>query len=147
MLLAALDDVRRAARATYLEAAASAVRVRYRRLLAGIAVYDLTRPDAIEAVDTVAAGLADLAGATLDAAIAAARRVDRPGRGRACRLPGGTPQREVAATRLAVIGMGKAGARELNYVSDVDVIFVAESADEQTSSRRRARSTSRPGSR
>ena len=36
-----------------------------------------------------------------------------------------------AATRLAVIGMGKAGARELNYVSDVDVIFVAESADEE----------------
>ncbi len=29
---------------------------------------------------------------------------------------------------LAIIGMGKAGARELNYVSDVDVIFVAEAA-------------------
>ena len=28
--------------------------------------------------------------------------------------------------RLAVIGMGKCGGRELNYVSDVDVIFVAE---------------------
>ncbi|MFI5511689.1 bifunctional [glutamine synthetase] adenylyltransferase/[glutamine synthetase]-adenylyl-L-tyrosine phosphorylase [Mycobacterium sp. NPDC051804] len=28
--------------------------------------------------------------------------------------------------RLAVIAMGKCGARELNYVSDVDVIFVAE---------------------
>ena len=44
--------------------------------------------------------------------------------------PGRFPAAEVAATRLAVIGMGKAGARELNYVSDVDVIFVAESADE-----------------
>src|SRR5690606_22769193 len=31
---------------------------------------------------------------------------------------------------LAVIGMGKAGARELNYVSDVDVIFVGGTADE-----------------
>jgi [glutamine synthetase] adenylyltransferase / [glutamine synthetase]-adenylyl-L-tyrosine phosphorylase len=31
--------------------------------------------------------------------------------------------------RLAVIAMGKCGARELNYVSDVDVIFVAEPAD------------------
>jgi glutamate-ammonia-ligase adenylyltransferase len=31
--------------------------------------------------------------------------------------------------RLAVIAMGKCGARELNYVSDVDVIFVAERAD------------------
>src|SRR5690606_11808645 len=31
-----------------------------------------------------------------------------------------------APCRLAVIGMGKCGGRELNYVSDVDVIFVAE---------------------
>ena len=31
--------------------------------------------------------------------------------------------------RLAIIAMGKCGARELNYVSDVDVIFVAETAD------------------
>lgn len=31
--------------------------------------------------------------------------------------------------RLAVIAMGKCGARELNYVSDVDVIFVGEYAD------------------
>ena len=29
--------------------------------------------------------------------------------------------------------MGKCGARELNYASDVDVIFVAEPADEQIS--------------
>ncbi len=28
--------------------------------------------------------------------------------------------------RLAIIAMGKAGGRELNYVSDVDVVFVAE---------------------
>ena len=31
-------------------------------------------------------------------------------------------------TALAVIAMGKCGARELNYISDVDVIFVAEEA-------------------
>ena len=30
------------------------------------------------------------------------------------------------STRLAVIAMGKTGGRELNYVSDVDIIFVAE---------------------
>lgn len=29
-----------------------------------------------------------------------------------------------SATRIAVIGMGKLGGRELNYVSDVDVLFV-----------------------
>ncbi|WP_019733334.1 bifunctional [glutamine synthetase] adenylyltransferase/[glutamine synthetase]-adenylyl-L-tyrosine phosphorylase, partial [Mycobacterium avium] len=34
--------------------------------------------------------------------------------------------------RLAVIAMGKCGARELNYVSDVDVIFVGERADTVT---------------
>ncbi len=34
--------------------------------------------------------------------------------------------------RLAVIAMGKGGARELNYVSDVDVIFVGEHADAVT---------------
>jgi glutamate-ammonia-ligase adenylyltransferase len=34
--------------------------------------------------------------------------------------------------RLAVIAMGKCGARELNYVSDVDVIFVGEQADSVT---------------
>ncbi len=37
-----------------------------------------------------------------------------------------------AAPRLAVIAMGKCGARELNYVSDVDIIFVGEEADALT---------------
>jgi glutamate-ammonia-ligase adenylyltransferase len=35
-------------------------------------------------------------------------------------LPDGTPE-----PRLAVVAMGKSGGNELNYVSDVDVIFVA----------------------
>ena len=33
---------------------------------------------------------------------------------------------DAAPCRLAIIAMGKTGGRELNYVSDVDVIFVAE---------------------
>ncbi len=33
------------------------------------------------------------------------------------------------AVRLAVIAMGKCGGHELNYVSDVDVIFVVEAAE------------------
>ncbi|MFF2369257.1 bifunctional [glutamine synthetase] adenylyltransferase/[glutamine synthetase]-adenylyl-L-tyrosine phosphorylase [Agromyces sp. NPDC058110] len=115
----------------------SALRVRYRSLLARIAVYDFTRVDAVDAVETVAAGLADLAGATLDAALAAARllasRVDG-----APAAPGMYPADEVAASALAIIGMGKAGARELNYVSDVDVIFVGESVDEEVVSTPRA---------
>ncbi|HHY07630.1 MAG TPA: bifunctional [glutamine synthetase] adenylyltransferase/[glutamine synthetase]-adenylyl-L-tyrosine phosphorylase [Corynebacteriales bacterium] len=35
-------------------------------------------------------------------------------------------------TQLAIIAMGKCGANELNYVSDIDVIFVAEPADQKT---------------
>jgi [glutamine synthetase] adenylyltransferase / [glutamine synthetase]-adenylyl-L-tyrosine phosphorylase len=61
----------------------------------------------------VGAQLSDLA----DAALGAALRVAETG---VCgdRTP----------PRLAVIAMGKCGARELNYVSDVDVIFVGEQA-------------------
>ncbi len=127
-LIAAVNEAAAASDGA-LEASSAMIRLRYRRLLAGIAVYDLTRADAVEGVDAIAAGLADLAGAALDAALAAARRfIARPDEGSA--PPGRFPAPEVAATRLAIIGMGKAGARELNYVSDVDVIFVAESADE-----------------
>lgn len=63
---------------------------------------------------TVGAQLAD----TADAALVAALRVAENS---VCgdRTP----------PRLAVIAMGKCGARELNYVSDVDVIFVGERAD------------------
>lgn len=109
--------------------AATRIRVRYRRLLAGIALYDLTSADAVDVVDTIGMGLADLAGAALDAALVAARRVVSRGEGEGS-SHGTFPADEVASTRLAIIGMGKAGARELNYVSDVDVIFVAESDDE-----------------
>jgi [glutamine synthetase] adenylyltransferase / [glutamine synthetase]-adenylyl-L-tyrosine phosphorylase len=62
----------------------------------------------------VAAQLAD----TADAALAAALRVAEA-----------TVCGDRTPPRLAVIAMGKCGARELNYVSDVDVIFVAEHAD------------------
>ena len=41
----------------------------------------------------------------------------------------------MAKAWLSIIGMGKAGARELNYISDVDVIYVAEGADELDNAR------------
>ena len=41
------------------------------------------------------------------------------------RSPGPSCPRVPAPARLAVIAMGKCGGGELNYVSDVDVIFVA----------------------
>ena len=69
----------------------------------------------------MAARLADAAGAALEASLCVARtRVSSGAAG-----AGLFPREQVARTRLAVIGMGKTGARELNYVSDVDVIFVA----------------------
>jgi glutamate-ammonia-ligase adenylyltransferase len=41
-----------------------------------------------------------------------------------------------AAPRLAVVAMGKCGGRELNYVSDVDVIFVAAADDDLVAGQR-----------
>jgi glutamate-ammonia-ligase adenylyltransferase len=96
------------------EAAWNALRARYRRHLGQLTAFDLAQADPLGALDTVAAALADLAAAALDASLAVARRHVS------------FPADQVDATRLAIIGMGKAGARELNYVSDVDVIFVAE---------------------
>jgi [glutamine synthetase] adenylyltransferase / [glutamine synthetase]-adenylyl-L-tyrosine phosphorylase len=90
---------------------ATRLRIAYRRRLLQLAALDLT---GARSLDEVMAALADLASAALEAALAIAR----------AELPPGQP-----AGRLAVIAMGKAGARELNYASDVDVIFVAGSAD------------------
>ncbi|MET0699555.1 MAG: bifunctional [glutamine synthetase] adenylyltransferase/[glutamine synthetase]-adenylyl-L-tyrosine phosphorylase, partial [Mycobacterium sp.] len=67
---------------------------------------------------TVGSHLADLADAALDAALQVAVAT-------VCK-------KDTPAPRLAVIAMGKSGARELNYVSDVDVIFVGENADSVT---------------
>lgn len=84
------------------------LRVTYRRMLLQVAVRDLA---AGLAVEDVAAELADLAAAALDAALAIARSEISP---------------QTSPVRLAVIGLGKCGGHELNYVSDVDVVYVAE---------------------
>ena len=87
------------------------LRLAYRRWLLGIAARDLCGLAGMEAVST---WLSDLADATLEAALAIAR----------------AEVGEAAFTcRLAVIGMGKCGGRELNYISDVDVVFVAEAVE------------------
>ncbi|WP_129337755.1 bifunctional [glutamine synthetase] adenylyltransferase/[glutamine synthetase]-adenylyl-L-tyrosine phosphorylase [Cellulomonas endophytica] len=92
-------------------AGVDALRLGYRRRLLRIAATDVTGPDLLTPLPAVAAALADLAGAALEGALAVARAdLEDHGRG----------------VRLAVIGMGKAGGRELNYVSDVDVVYVAE---------------------
>lgn len=97
-----------------------ALRVAYRRLLARISAFDLLHPDPVTILPEVAACLADAAGAALEASLCVARTRVSTGAVGAGRFL----HDEVAATRLAIIGMGKTGARELNYVSDVDVIFV-----------------------
>ena len=99
-------------------AAVAALRTAYRDALLELAAVDLaavgepTLP--VLPLDTVAELLADLAAAAMRAALAVATA-------------------EVGAAdggpRLAVIGMGKTGGREMNYVSDVDVIFVGDPAD------------------
>ncbi|MEO8263624.1 MAG: bifunctional [glutamine synthetase] adenylyltransferase/[glutamine synthetase]-adenylyl-L-tyrosine phosphorylase [Pseudolysinimonas sp.] len=96
------------------EAGWNALRVAYRRELLRLAAWDLAQPDGMLVVDRVGAALADLAGAALDASLLLARAASR------------FPAEAVEATRLAIIGMGKSGARELNYLSDVDVIFAAD---------------------
>ncbi|ABS04759.1 bifunctional [glutamine synthetase] adenylyltransferase/[glutamine synthetase]-adenylyl-L-tyrosine phosphorylase [Kineococcus radiotolerans] len=98
-----------------------ALRVAYRRRLLGLAGRDLASADPLAVLPTTSTELADLAAAALEAALAIARSElpdhppqDGPGSWRAC--------------RLAVLGMGKTGGRELNYLSDVDVVYVAEPA-------------------
>ena len=98
---------------------AALIAAAYRRGVLHLAARDLT---GVITIDETAAELADLADAVLDSALAVAR-AELPAEHRA----------EAAAARLAIVAMGKCGARELNYASDVDVIFVAEPADEQTS--------------
>ncbi len=91
-------------------AAVDALRVEYRRVLLRLAARDLAHH---LGVDDAAAELSDLAAGTLEAALAVARqRVGEPAR----------------LARLAVVAMGKCGGHELNYVSDVDVIFAFEPA-------------------
>jgi len=98
--------------------ATAALRETYRNQLLALAARDLAatvEDEPVLAYREVAAHLADLAGAALIAALAVAVAEVCP-----------TGPCEV---RLGVVAMGKCGARELNYVSDVDVVFVAEPAN------------------
>ena len=90
--------------------APDALRVEYRRILTRLAARDLAHH---LGVDDAAAELSDLAAGTLEAALAIARS----------RVPG------AETARLAVVALGKCGGHELNYVSDVDVLYVFEPAD------------------
>ena len=86
------------------------LRIAYRKILLAIATRDVMGEIDVE---TVGEALADAADSVLEAALVRARQE--------------TPGQEQA--RLSIIAMGKCGARELNYISDVDVIFVGEPVD------------------
>ena len=88
-----------------------ALRVAYRRAILSLAGRDLG--DGLPA-EAVAAELADVAAAVLTAGLALAA-AEQPASAAPC--------------RLSVIARGKTGGGELNYMSDVDVVFVAEPVD------------------
>jgi glutamate-ammonia-ligase adenylyltransferase len=79
------------------------LRSAYRTSLLRIAAADLTGAASLDQTMARLAGLADVT-------LASALRLAETERG--------------ASPRMAVIAMGKCGGRELNYVSDVDVVFV-----------------------
>ncbi|OBG11639.1 bifunctional glutamine-synthetase adenylyltransferase/deadenyltransferase [Mycolicibacterium celeriflavum] len=120
--LPAAEDLRemfvaRADEASDTAEALQPLRKLYRDRLLVLAALDLAPTVENEPVlpfSTVGEHLSDLA----DAALAAALHL-------ALKTAGGD-----SPPRLAVIAMGKCGARELNYVSDVDVIFVVGEAAE-----------------
>jgi [glutamine synthetase] adenylyltransferase / [glutamine synthetase]-adenylyl-L-tyrosine phosphorylase len=89
----------------------AALRLAYRRAILSLAGRDLGEGLPAE---EAASELADIAAAVLTAGLALAI-AEQP--------------TSAAACRLAVIALGKTGGRELNYVSDVDVVFVAEPVD------------------
>jgi glutamate-ammonia-ligase adenylyltransferase len=86
----------------------AALRIAYRRELLAIAARDVGDGSAF--VD-VSAALADLADAVLETALAVSR----------AEFPD-----DVGRCALAVVALGKSGGRELNYISDVDVLFVVD---------------------
>jgi glutamate-ammonia-ligase adenylyltransferase len=109
----------------------SAIRVAYRQQLLRIAIFDVSSQDPVGAIGEVAKALADLAAAAIQAGLILARaELSDP------KSQISYPASDVANTRIAVIGMGKCGARELNYISDVDVIYVAEPASSEIESDR-----------
>ena len=104
----------------------TALRVAYRAALTKIALVDVCSPDPVELMPTVGRHLADLAAAALEGALAIARTEVAEGLGGGlCSAP--ARGASVDALDLAIIGMGKCGARELNYISDVDVVYVIAS--------------------
>ncbi len=98
------------------------LKISYLTQLIRIVDFDLSQTDFRVPIQPVTAALSDLAGGALQGALAIAKKeLTDEGRFAA---------EEIAETKFAIIAMGKCGARELNYVSDVDVIYVVDGAGE-----------------
>jgi glutamate-ammonia-ligase adenylyltransferase len=94
-----------------------ALRIAYRRQVCAIAAVDLRAgTESTTILPGIAQALSDLADAVIASALVIAR----------------SNVKDDDKVRMAVIAMGKCGARELNYVSDVDVMFVVEPASGAT---------------
>ena len=108
-----LSDLLKAISTLGWDEALLALRVAYRRQVSAIAAVDLRAGNESTAIlPGIAQALSDLADAVIASALVIAR----------------SNVKDDDKVRMAVIAMGKCGARELNYVSDVDVMFVVEPA-------------------
>lgn len=92
------------------EAAIEALREHYWYRITQIAAEDLTAGPAPEHLELIVRALSDVVGGALEAALAIGRA-----------------RYDATQVGLAVIAMGKTGGREVNYISDVDLIYVARS--------------------
>ncbi|SDN55077.1 glutamate-ammonia-ligase adenylyltransferase [Actinomyces ruminicola] len=122
---AVLDGVPTPISAELAERSISALRIAYRSRLLAVVADDLASDTPLAHMPVVGQRMTALADAALEAALTVARAVVGPG---------------ADHVAMAIIAMGKAGARELNYISDVDVVYVvgparwdgAEPVDEES---------------
>ena len=93
-----------------LQDAIAALRAHYYTRILSLAGWDLTLPDPLIRLPEVAAALSNLACATLEGALQLART----------RVP------DAHDIDFTIIALGKTGGGELNYASDVDVVYITE---------------------
>lgn len=98
--------------------AADRLRLANKAHLVRIATRDLCSDNPCQIVVEICAELTDLADAIMQCALRIAKG----------QVPGSEN------VRIGIVGLGKCGAQELNYISDVDVLYVVEPATERVSS-------------
>lgn len=97
-----------------LEEGINLLRAHYMTRVARLASFDLSCPDPEDAFVRVGESMSHIVSGALEGALALVR--------------GSVP--DAHKVGLAIIAMGKTGACELNYISDVDVVFVARTLPE-----------------